>query len=289
MYAVHNKCLVCNSTELVELTKYSKDYLVQCSKCNFVFCKRIPTQEELISHYKQYHRGGFISPITIKRYHQLLDEFEPYRKTNNLLDVGCGDGYFLEEAKKRGWNVYGTEFSDEAIQVLKSKNILYNQGKLSPHNYSLEMFDVITSFEVIEHINNPNEETENVNSILRTGGLYYITTPNFNSFSRFILKHNWKMIEYPEHLCYYSPKTLNLLLDRHRFKKEKVITSGISLTRFIISTKQTNASYDGHQREENLRKKSETKFIFKLGKNVLNKILNALKIGDALKAYYTKR
>src|SRR5688572_25191665 len=118
-----NKCIICSSLKIVELKGYEDNYLVKCSGCGFVFSKKKPTDHELERHYSLYPRSGAISSITIKRYHQLLDKFEKYRVTNNLIDVGCGDGFFLETAKKRGWNVYGTEFTDEAIEVCERKGI----------------------------------------------------------------------------------------------------------------------------------------------------------------------
>ena len=118
MYTQHNHCLICSSSNLTILPAYQKDYLVQCMSCKFVFCNRIPTNDELLNHYKKYNRGNELSPITLLRYNELLDKFEQFRQTNNILDIGCGDGYFLEAAKNRGWNVYGTEFTDEAIEIL---------------------------------------------------------------------------------------------------------------------------------------------------------------------------
>ena len=149
MQQFNTSCLICNSENLSDLERHSKNYLTKCKSCGFVFCKKNPTLIELTNYYKQYTRGGVISKITIKRYDELLDEFEKYRKTNNILDVGCGDGHFLEVAKKRGWNVFGTEFTDEAIDVCIKKGIKMHKGVLACENYSENEFDIITSFEVI--------------------------------------------------------------------------------------------------------------------------------------------
>ncbi len=64
------------------------------------------------------------------------------------------------------------------------------EGKLNPKNYTDEEFDVITSFEVLEHINNPVEEIKIFHKLLRLGGLVYLTTPNFNSISRYYFKRS---------------------------------------------------------------------------------------------------
>ena len=99
----HKNCILCESDSLLKIKGYEQQHLVKCKSCKFVFCEPIPSIEELEVHYKGYGRNDYLSPITIKRYHQILDSFEPYRKTNKLIDVGCGIGYFLEAAKERGW------------------------------------------------------------------------------------------------------------------------------------------------------------------------------------------
>ncbi len=119
----HVNCLICKSDRLVNLESYSSTFLCKCKDCGFVFSKKIPTSDELIKHYSNYGRNDYLSPITVKRYNELLDYFEKYRKTNKILDVGCGIGYFLEEAKKRNWEVYGTEYTDVAIDICTSKGI----------------------------------------------------------------------------------------------------------------------------------------------------------------------
>ena len=116
-------CLLCNNATPGILTRYMHAHLVQCKNCGFVFCNKLPSMEELIAHYNTYPRNDSISSITLKRYNELLDTFERFKKSGNILDVGCGNGHFLAEAKKRGWEVYGTEYTDRAIEICRSKNL----------------------------------------------------------------------------------------------------------------------------------------------------------------------
>ena len=140
----HNSCLICKSPLLKDLKTFEFAHLSKCKKCNFVFSKKIPSQQELIDHYDGYGRNDYLSPITIKRYNELLDKFEKFKKTGKILDVGCGIGYFLEIAKQRGWEVYGTEYTDEAFEICTRKGIKMNLGKLDQNNYESEMFEKIT-------------------------------------------------------------------------------------------------------------------------------------------------
>ncbi|MBK9478512.1 MAG: class I SAM-dependent methyltransferase [Bacteroidetes bacterium] len=283
-------CTVCGSNKIPELNGYEAAYLCKCSNCSFVFAKKIPSEGELIAHYETYPRTNTISAITIKRYNELLDSLEKFRKSNNLIDVGCGDGFFLETAKQRNWNVYGTEYTDHALKICKDKGIHMHQGKLDANNYAPDFFDVITSFEVIEHINNPREELQQFSKILRTGGAVYVTTPNFNSVSRFTLKNKWNVIEYPEHLSYYTQKTLSYLFRSANFSIDSFQTTGISLSRFQKSIGQaTTSKPTGVSKDEELRNKTETKLFYKLAKKLLNTMLTMLRAGDTLKGMFIKK
>jgi 2-polyprenyl-3-methyl-5-hydroxy-6-metoxy-1,4-benzoquinol methylase len=279
-------CILCSGKHLAKLPRYNRANLVKCNECGFVFCKKIPTLKELSTYYGNYPRFSELSPITIKRYNEILDMFEPFKQTNNLLDMGCSKGLFLECAKQRGWNVYGTELADECIEYGAKNNIkIFKSDALSKEFFALK-FDIITSFEVIEHINNPNSEIELIKKVLRKGGAYYVTTPNFNALSRHLLKEKWNIIEYPEHLSYYTPRTLTKLMNQHGFKAKFVDTTGISLAKYNLIS--TNASIPASEpiTNEQLRDKIEHNPLLLIAKKTINFFLNLFKLGDAMKALY---
>lgn len=285
----HSSCILCNSNKLKILIGYEKAHLCKCVSCGFVFSIKNPSDNELETYYQNYGINNYLSPLTIKRYNELLDKFEPYKKTNKILDVGCGIGYFLEEAKKRGWDVYGTELSQKSANICIEKGITIKGSTLDAKHYTPEMFDVITSFEVIEHINNPQIELRNFNTILRKGGLVYITTPNFNSLLRYRLKSAYNIITYPEHLSYYTSKTLKILFHRFGFKSLGVATTGISLTRLRTSQgKSTQKIISAKSDDEKIRIQMDTKWYLRYSKNIINKTLTLLGKGDSLKGWFIK-
>jgi 2-polyprenyl-3-methyl-5-hydroxy-6-metoxy-1,4-benzoquinol methylase len=285
----HKNCILCGSGSIKKMKNYEKHHLVKCLSCKFVFCEPIPTELELEKHYENYGRNDYLSPLTIKRYHEILDSFEPYRKTNKLIDVGCGIGYFLEEAKKRGWEVYGTEFTDEAIEICSKKGIKMNKGVLTPNNYTSQEFDVITSFEVIEHINNPQEELAHFYKILRKGGLVYCTTPNFNSLLRYRLKEKYNVLCYPEHLSYYTPKTLKHVFEKEGFRTKSIKATGLSLTRLKTSKSTSNQELISKTSDDEIiRNRFENNVILKILKKSINWFLTVFGVGDALKGTFIK-
>ncbi len=285
----HKKCLITNAKDLYSLKGYEKDYLVKSKSSGFVFSSRIPTEEELIAYYSNYPIGYNVeSEITKIRINEVLDGFEKFRQTNKMLDVGCGPGLFLIEAKKRGWEVYGTEFTDNQLAYLNDKGIKTLKGKLTKDSFEDELFDVIISSEVIEHINNPVEELNHFNRMLRKGGLVYITTPNFNAIERYLLRGDYEIIEYPNHLCYYTKTTINLLLKQQGFKKLKLTTTGISIARVKRSFKRKNKqSIEYVNTDEALRESLEVGYKKHI-KTIVNFFLDVFGLGNSLKAWYVK-
>ena len=298
-----DSCLICNSKSIVKQDIFKQFYLVKCSDCNFVFTKQMPSTQEFERTYRKYGRNAYQSPITIKRFNELLDEFEKYRKTNKLLDVGCGEGDFLDVAKKRGWDVYGTEYGENAFNKCVDKGIKMYNGVLDPNKFEKESFDVVTSFEVLEHINNPKEEINNISKLIRKGGLFYCTTPNFNALGRLYLKNKYNIFIYPEHLCYYTPNTLTKLVTQFNFKKQRVFSSGFSISRLKISQeenssvlqkndsaihKQDNTLHSKTSDDEKMRIATETKIHMKFAKFVIDFVLKLFGTGMAVKGYYIK-
>ena len=286
------ECLICGGKNIHDLKKFEKHQLLKCSSCGFVFMKKIPSFEELKAYYSvyAYEYEKEISEATKMSIVDLLDSFEKYRVNNKMLDIGCGEGWILGLAKKRGWDVFGTEISQKAIEICNRKGIKIYPGVLAPENVDEKNFDVIISSETIEHINNPVKEVCGMNSLLRTGGLHYITTPNFNSYLRRFLGADYDIISYPEHLSYYTKSTLNKLLSQSNFSKVKLLTTGISITRYQSSKKNGNSVLPVHSNpDEKLRNRITKSSSLLFIKRIVNSVLSLLGIGMTLKAYYIKR
>lgn len=287
------KCIICHGSDLKKLNGFEEAGLVRCKQCHFVFSEFIPDISTLVAHYENYPRHHKTSPITLRRYEELSDELKSFATNGKWIDVGCGNGEMLNHVKQRGWQVFGTEFTPNAVHICSEKGISMQQGPLNVANYDPESFDVVTSIEVLEHINNPAEEIRNFHSLLRKGGALYLTTPNFNSMSRHLLGSKWDIISYPEHLCYYTTTSLNNLLTKNHFKKLYITTSGFNPARFAGSLNRSDNEIKKEQEasktnSENLRSLTEYNKAGALIKKSINRLLNFTGLGDTIKALYIK-
>jgi 2-polyprenyl-3-methyl-5-hydroxy-6-metoxy-1,4-benzoquinol methylase len=218
----------------------------------------------------------------------LLDYFERFRKNNNIIDVGCGDGYFLDEAKKRGWNVYGTEYMNSKVEFCRQKGINMAQGILDSRNYAPDFFDVVVSIEVIEHINNALDEVKNFNSILRPGGIVYLTTPHYNSLSRHLFHGKWNVINYPSHLSYYTKKTLRRLFENEGFSLIRFATTGISVSQARLSLGKSADQKSSSLSDTDVREAIEGNRLLQWAKKSVNFMLTFFNLGDTIKAVFVK-
>jgi 2-polyprenyl-3-methyl-5-hydroxy-6-metoxy-1,4-benzoquinol methylase len=291
----HTECLLCGSNKLINI--FGDDHFItRCAKCNFVFSREIASPEILQTFYDKYPIADEYFELTRQRYITLLDQFEPFRKTGKILEIGCGEAYFLDEARSKNWKTYGTEISAPLLEnAIKKKHIIYNNLDSIPAEEFGE-FDLIISLEVIEHLPDPKYYASEFEKLVRKGGGLYMTTPNFNSLARNILGKNWNNIVFPEHLCYFTRKTMKKLLTQYNFKEKYTKTEGISPSRFAYTflkwNRKDNKSefkYDYNERDRNFSAQIDKKILLSLIKKATNSILNLTNAGETLKIFYVKK
>jgi 2-polyprenyl-3-methyl-5-hydroxy-6-metoxy-1,4-benzoquinol methylase len=282
-------CPVCGSRRQKRLRRYDAAHLVRCTDCGLTFTGRRPSDDELAAHYQNYGTSWFDSPVTRERYRELLESFEPYRRANRILDVGCGPGYFLEEAQKCGWDAHGSEFSARALELNRSKGLNVVDAPIGPDTFAPGSFDVITAFEVVEHLRDPLAEAAMLAVLLRSGGLLYCTTPNFNAVSRLALGARWMNIGYPEHLIYFTRRTLQTWLAPFGLAPTAVTTTGFSITAIQVGVSpDSGPAYSRQSADQRLRVAVERSRLLRFGKTTANALLTTVGAGDTLKAWFER-
>jgi len=155
-----------------------------------------------------------------KLYNSRLSFIESlYPGKGNLLDIGCGAGFFLNIAKERGWNCHGMEILPEYIKYAQENFALKNISLESldePLSYNANNFDVITLWDLIEHLRNPLNSLQKIHRIMKPGGLLVMWTPNVKN--AIFLKERWVGYKILQHFCFFSGDSLKNMLDKAGFK-----------------------------------------------------------------------
>ena len=201
--------------------------IVKCTQCGFVYAHpRIETQD-VLSAYIHMHDENYIKEEVGRRASAriILNLLEKFCKDKGrLLDIGCSTGFLLNEAQKRGWEVAGVELSEWAAEYAK-KNFhlnIYNTN-LEKAGIPENSYDVVVMQDTIEHLLNPRGVLEEINRILKPGGILYVNTPDIESNSSRLLRAKWWGIN-QFHLYYFSRKTLTKLLTACGFKPFKYVS-----------------------------------------------------------------
>ena len=279
------KCNICDHKIFTELLKFQKFYLSKCNNCNFVFSRKIPTIEMINKCYEGYDRLVLLSAESQKNIERLIRKQIKRYEFDNVLDIGCGNGEFLNIYKKFGKKTFFTEFGEDLIYQLKQKHE-FIESEMKP--VSKKKFDLVILSEVIEHTNDPKSLINSISKLQNKNGLIYITTPNYNCLESKILKSNYGIFTYPEHLSYFTIKTLDNLLKQKGYKKIYGYSSNISFFRFLeFFNKKNIIKIDANKSSDKIQYLSKKGGLIYI-KYLISYILKLLNLGNTLYFYYIK-
>jgi len=143
----------------------------------------------------------------------------------HLLDIGCGNGNYLEVMRNLGWEVQGMEPDQNAAKVgCERYGLDIKTGHINEVEFQENSFDVVTLNHVIEHLHDPSETLDVLHSLLKKGGCIVIVTPNTESLGHKFFKKDWRGLEAPRHLFLYSAKNIESLLTKAGFNVDVVRT-----------------------------------------------------------------
>jgi 2-polyprenyl-3-methyl-5-hydroxy-6-metoxy-1,4-benzoquinol methylase len=231
-------CPVCNSTQF---TKYLqvKDYTVSgdrfeiqsCGTCGFLLTNPRPPAEEIgkyyqseeyISHHDEardlmsrVYNG--VRNYTTSQKIKLLNEVTLQRK-GELLDIGCGTGYFLSQCQANGWKGSGTEPDDEARKIAKGRGGANVFISIEDPHLELRRFDAITMWHVLEHVHKLNETLDWLHAHLNEAGTLLVAVPNPESADARRFGEHWAAYDVPRHLYHFTKSTMGRLMEKHGFR-----------------------------------------------------------------------
>jgi 2-polyprenyl-3-methyl-5-hydroxy-6-metoxy-1,4-benzoquinol methylase len=182
---LNSTCYLCGSKNNTTIFTELDIPILQCKECTHVFSSY--EQEE---HYDGYWGEDSEETYDLewwdyahrKVYHEFIEKFL-VKPTGKVLDVGCGLGFFVKTVNhiKPDWEAVGYEMSKSAVNYAKTKNNLSNihAGMVQESGIPEGSIDVITLWDVIEHIPKPHPLLSYLQTLLKPGGILFIQTPNF--------------------------------------------------------------------------------------------------------------
>lgn len=227
------QCLFCESSQAKEIFLDGEISVRRCLGCGHVFSS-YPGEEN----FSEYFSEDILSENHFWWHEAHARMYRVFRKkflsgrSGNLLDVGCGLGYFLASLRDDqacvNWSSVGVEMSRSANEFAKKNLGLNNifQGTVAAAAYPDNHFQVVTLWDVIEHLPNPRPILLEIKRIMMVGGVLFLATPNINvQLPKARLKKllsgqkSGHYLEARDHLHDYSPRTLRWLLEESGFKK----------------------------------------------------------------------
>jgi len=233
-------CPLCGNSEVSDFLSTSDRFhlrrevyhLLRCSSCSGVWLVSPPKPEEMAFHYDEdYHRtivaGGETSAAS--RWQRHRDLISRHKQRGAILDIGCSSGGFLGTMQRGSWKLYGIEMEASTAEKARSATgaeVFVGDAVAAP--FPPESFDVITAFDVLEHVYQPRQFLGKVLEWLKPGGIFYTMLPNIDSWEARMLGTYWYGLELPRHLFHFSPRSLRQLMAALGFQEVALSTPQIS-------------------------------------------------------------
>lgn len=230
-------CLICASPARPYCRKDSARYY-GCQACNTLFQHPMPAADVMAKYvdeeyatgaYQDYVRARNLKMLTFRsRARQILARSGRGR----LLDVGAACGYFVEAALEVGYDAYGLEISPVAISAaVETVRPRMKQGDVNHLVGQQETpFDVMTAFDIIEHVFDPMAFLESLTPLIRPGGLLVLTTPDTGHALRYVMRKHWPMLQPLQHTVLFSRRSLEDALRGVGFTSVSIVPARKVLT-----------------------------------------------------------
>jgi len=202
--------------------------IAECAQCGFAVTSPQPGPTDIGNYYPR----GYYGAVEQRRFPEIVEKLQNALYTlrvreveavsnsgpGRVLDVGCGRGVLLQEFRRRGWEVQGTELSEQAASYAQQTlNIPVTIGSLETIHFPSNHFDAVTLWHVLEHVENPRALLTEINRILKPDGVLLVAVPNFDSLEARVSKDKWFHLDVPRHITHFSDATLEEALRENGF------------------------------------------------------------------------
>ena len=231
-------CRLCGSEKTLTAFQVDEYQIVRCGRCGLLYNSKPLDNHRAADFYNRdyFVNADFYRPgryygypdyprdrsRLLKTFDRRLDTIETLSRRGSLLDIGSALGFFLEAAADRGWRCTGCDISTYAVNFAAQKGHNVNLGDISAVRET--GFDVITMFDLLEHVADPLSQLDSAFRRLRENGLLVLTFPDVDSLPARIMKGYWPEIKrVREHNFFFSTAIVRSMLEKIGFdviKKE---------------------------------------------------------------------
>lgn len=213
-------CRICTNEKNLKAIPVPKANFIRCPMCQCLFVDPYPDRETNVAFQgaetvarlerEDEERLGYFT----KRLERLESRTGVVQPGSRLLEIGCGTGILLREARSRGWQADAVELSAELAAKARANNpeATITTGDIQTFEPQGPPYDAVIALDVLEHVLQPLTMVENCRELLRPGGLLMIQTPNTRSYRARNKGAKWDMLDPDQHINLFSPDALRVLL-----------------------------------------------------------------------------
>jgi ubiquinone/menaquinone biosynthesis C-methylase UbiE len=192
--------------------------IVQCRSCGLVYTDPRPDGNDILDTYQAVEDPLYVEEregrvLTFEHHLKPLERLSGPPRGRPLLDVGAYTGVFVEIASQHGWDAWGVEPSHWAVERARSRGLHVVQGTLETTHLPPGHFDVVTMWDVIEHLTDPRMALLQVHRLLTPNGLLVVHTIDIESLFARVMGPRWPWLM-EMHIYYFSRRTLRAMLEK---------------------------------------------------------------------------
>ncbi|MGD1997007.1 MAG: class I SAM-dependent methyltransferase [Anaerolineae bacterium] len=204
--------------------------IVQCHRCGLVYANPRRDDSLILETYEAVEDSLYVEEregrvLTFEHHLRPLERLTGPPDGRALLDVGAYTGVFVEIAARHGWEAWGVEPSRWAAARARKRGLRVIQGTSATADLPEGAFDVVTMWDVIEHLTDPLEELRHAHRLLKPGGLLAVHTIDIGSPFARVMGSRWPWLM-EMHLYYFTRRTLQMMLEKAGFSVHRVRAQG---------------------------------------------------------------